>query len=214
MPKWAQTTMANSCQYYIKKTNAPRICQKSGPLLNTFTDQGMPHLHMCDSHFWMVQREIVNTVRGPRNRIPCGAKGFNLARISSQWDEFQLVQMYSLLQLRMEEFNRISLLRDGTSRPSPVNLVDEVLFIGEVSEGEVLNRKFEEAKNDGRYIDLSENSEPVSAERQIECPVCLETTSTRNSTFLNCAHSLCTDCLIIIERKNMAQKCPICRLPF
>lgn len=213
--------MANSCQYYIKKTNAPRICKKSGPLLNAFTDQGMPHLHMCNSHFWMVQREIVNTVGGPnyltgaRNRIPCGAKGFNFARISSQWDEFQLVQMYSLLQFHMSTFKAvISTLRDGTSRPSPINLVDEVLLIGEMSEGEVLNRKFEEAKNDGRYIDLTENSESVSAERQIECPVCLETAPTRNSTFLNCAHSLCTDCLTNIERRNIPQKCPICRLPF
>ena len=96
----------------------------------------------------------------------------------------------------------------------------------------MLDRKFEEAKRDGRYIDLTEPTEQKSdshdlqaepewdmdfyqsVEHQIDCPVCLDKYSPQNVTFLQCAHPVCNDCLTNIERRNIAQQCPVCRIHF
>ena len=46
------------------------------------------------------------------------------------------------------------------------------------------------------------------AERTIECPICLETlTSKYQLTLLICGHALCGDCWFRMKQK----KCPVCR---
>ena len=155
--------------------------------------------------------------------------------------EWKFAQLVSILTQRIDEFNRITQAShnpgsSGEAVPSvpgaPLRGVsaDDVLFIEEKNENQVLASKFEEAKRDGRYIDLTEPTEQKSVavdnlnahfppedenhEHQIECPVCLDKYSPQNVTFLQCAHPVCNDCLTNIERRNIAQQCPVCRIHF
>ena len=187
--------MATSCEYYIKKTNNPRICKKNASSI--FMEQGLHFdLTMCTHHSWLVLRELVNTIGNPKNRIPRKGRGFDFQSIFSQWDDYQIAQMCSLLQFRIEEYNRLS---------------DEIQFIGEMSQNDLLERGFEEAKNDGRYIDLTESFEQKIDEY---CPICLEEKYISNTTFLRCGHPICNNCLKIFNTKRMAKKCPVCRTQF
>jgi hypothetical protein len=149
--------------------------------------------------------------------------------------EWKLAQVLSILTHRIDEFNRIT-QASHFAVPSvpevPLRGVsaDDVVFIEEKNENQVLARKFEEAKRDGRYIDLTEPTEQKSGavdnlnthfppedekqEHQIDCPVCLDEYSPQNVTFLQCAHPVCNDCLTNIERRNIAQQCPVCRIHF
>ena len=70
----AQTTMANTCQYYIKKTNDPRICGKKSYIIfgedDDEADTGFssllfpvgfecsgPSLWLCRKHFKMLENQ-------------------------------------------------------------------------------------------------------------------------------------------------------------
>ena len=148
-------------------------------------------------------------------RIKIGANSFfdfrygdSLFYTQFGFQEWKFAQLISILIQRINEFNRIT----QASHPG----VDDVVFIEEKSESEVLASKFEEAKRDGRYIDLTESTEQKSevVELQIDCPVCLDTFSPRNIAFLQCAHTICTDCLSNIVKHNIAQQCPVCRCNF
>ena len=46
---------------------------------------------------------------------------------------------------------------------------------------------------------------------KINCPVCLEDKLAAETSFLSCAHSICTDCLEELHRYNNHVRCPICR---
>jgi len=126
----------------------------------------------------------------------------------------KLAQLISILTQRTDEFNRIT--QGSRNSVSSVSRTDDVLFIEEKTESQVLASKFEEAKRDGRYIDLTELPEQKSevVELQIDCPVCLDTFSPRNITFLQCAHTICTDCFSDIVKRNIPQQCPVCRCNF
>ena len=66
--------------------------------------------------------------------------------------EWKLAQLVSILTQRIDEFNRATQSND-------------VVFIEEKNAIEVLAKKFEEAKRDGRYIDLTEPTEQKSDSR-------------------------------------------------
>ena len=217
-----------TCQYYLKRTKNPRICgKKSSHTKSSFLGGVCPtqipefELHLCFNHFGMVADQIKKKI---------GASSFfdfrygdalfytHSAWSASSSQEWKFAQLVSILTQRVDEFNRII---QATHSPesfavSSVPGADDVVFIEEESEVEVLARKFEEAKRDGRYIDLTELTEQksVPVEHQIDCPICFDKNSPQNVTFLQCAHPVCNDCLMNIESRNIAQQCPVCRVPF
>ena len=197
-----------TCQYYIKRTKIPRICSKkssytkSSFLGGVCPDLGL-ELHLCHNHFGMIGDKI-------RKKIGIGSLiDFQQGRGDKSVErDYKLAQLFSILIQHIEEFNRI------TQESHSDN--DDVIFIEEKNENQVLIRKIEEAKRDGRYIDLTKPTEQKSevVERQIDCPVCLDTFSPRNIDFLQCAHTICTDCLSNIVKRNIPQQCPVCRCNF
>ncbi len=195
--------MANTCQYYIKKTNDPRICGKKSYIIfgedDDEADNGFfsllfpvgfefsgPSLLLCRKHSKMIQNQT-KRLKARTSEIP------------------EKVIASSLLHSHLKEFQqKISV--DDAKHDEP-----EVRFIEEKTEDEILASKFEEAKNDGRYIDLT-GADPV--EHQIDCPICLEEIPVRNSTFLTCAHPICNKCLANMDKRQfVANECPVCRIP-
>jgi len=195
-----------TCQYYIKRsTNNPRLCKKNavrycwGGLFEPLT------LNLCKRHFNIIDKQIIQVEHScPQNTR----------------DEYLGAQIASMLQFRQDEFNRVN---TGVSDPSvvgfnPAHLVprrssiddDDVKFIEQRRGSEVLDRKMEEAKRDGSYIDLTEEK----SVEHIECPVCLDKFLPQNVTFLQCVHPICNDCFSDIVKRNIAQQCPVCRHPF
>ena len=196
--------MANTCQYYIKKTNDPRICGKKSYIIfgedDDEADNGFfsllfpvgfefsgPSLLLCRKHLKMIQNQT-KRLKARTSEIP------------------EKVIASSLLHSHLKEFQqKISVDDDKHDEP-------EVRFIEEKTEDEILASKFEEAKNDGRYIDLT-GADPV--EHQIDCPICLEEIPVRNSTFLTCAHPICNKCLANMDKRQfVANECPVCRNPY
>ena len=202
----------DTCQYYIKRfTNNPRLCKKNAFRMSW--DPTFPTLNLCKHHFNIIDKQIIQVEHScPQNMR----------------DGYLCAQIASMLQFRQDEFNRVSeengwraIRYAGGSDPSvgfnPAHLVprrssidDDVKFIEQRSESEVLDRKMEEAKRDGRYIDLTEEK----SIEHIECPVCLDKFSPQNVTFLQCVHPMCNDCFSNIVKRNIAQQCPVCRHPF
>jgi hypothetical protein len=231
-----------TCQYYIERTKNPRICaKKSFHTKSSFLGGVCPdqipgvEVHFCHNHFGMIANQI-------RKKIGIGSlidfqqgRGDLNGHPTYYSREWKLAQVLSILTHRIDEFNRIT-QASHFAVPSvpevPLRGVsaDDVVFIEEKNENQVLARKFEEAKRDGRYIDLTEPTEQKSGavdnlnthfppedekqEHQIDCPVCLDKYSPQNVTFLQCAHPVCNDCLTNIERRNIAQECPVCRIHF
>ncbi len=231
-----------TCQYYIERTKNPRICaKKSFHTKSSFLGGVCPdqipgvEVHFCHNHFGMIANQI-------RKKIGIGSlidfqqgRGDLNGHPTYYSREWKLAQVLSILTHRIDEFNRIT-QASHFAVPSvpevPLRGVsaDDVVFIEEKNENQVLARKFEEAKRDGRYIDLTEPTEQKSGavdnlnthfppedekqEHQIDCPVCLDEHSPQNVTFLQCAHPVCNDCLTNIERRNIAQQCPVCRIHF
>jgi len=212
-----------TCQYYIKRTKKPRICsKKSSYTKSSFLAQNLSsmvdfELHLCSKHFGIVANQI-------RKKISHSAFfdfRYDDSLCSPQFghntSEWKFSQLLSILTQSIDEFNRITKASHNPESSVPsIPGVDDVVFIEEKSESEVLASKFEEAKRDGRYIDLTESTEQKSevVELQIDCPVCLDTFSPRNIAFLQCAHTICTDCLSNIVKHNIAQQCPVCRCNF
>ena len=194
--------MANTCQYYIKKTNDPRICGKKSYIIfgedDDEADTGFssllfpvgfecsgPSLWLCRKHFKMLENQT--------KKLKARTSGISEKVIAS-----------SLLHFHLKFQQKISV--DGAKHDE-----SEVRFIEEKTEDEILASKFEEAKNDGRYIDLT-GADPV--EHQIDCPICLEQIPIRNSTFLTCAHPICNKCLANMDKRQfVANECPVCRNP-
>ena len=197
-----------TCQYYIKKTNHPRICsKKSSHTKSSFLGQNLIsklnfELHLCSKHFGIIADQIRTTIN------PSAFFNFRYgdSLCSPQFDHFtnewKFAQLVSILTQRIDEFNRITRVSHNP---------DDVVFIEEKTENQVLASKFEQVKRDGRYIDLTEPTEEKIREQQKECPICLEQFSPKNMTFLECAHALCNGCLSNLERHNVAQRCPVCR---
>ena len=227
-----------TCQYYLKQTKTPRICAKKSThnkssFLGGVCQDQIPEfdLHLCHNHFGMIANQIRKKIGvGSLIDFQQGIHGMGLFVHSNTW-EWELAQLVSILTHRIEEFNRVTRAShspEGFAGPSgrvaiplrgvscPIVCDDDVLFIEEKNEIEVLARKFEEAKRDGRYIDLTELTEQksVPVEHQIECPICFDKNSPQKVTFLQCAHPVCNDCLMNIESRNIAQQCPVCRVPF
>ena len=188
----------DSCQYYIKRfTNNPRLCKKNAFRMSW--DPTFPTLNLCKHHFNIIDKQIIQVEHScPQNMR----------------DGYLCAQIASMLQFRQDEFNRVS---TGTSDPvAPVvpvprsSIDDDVKFIEQRSEIEVLDRNLEEAKRGGRYIDLTEEK----SVEHIECPVCLDKFLPQNVTFLQCVHPMCNECFSNIVKRNIAQQCPVCRHPF
>ena len=222
-----------SCQYFIKKTKNPRICaKKSSYNKSSFLGGVCPEqknqfgvndpefeLHLCSNHFGIISRQISQKISySTFFDFRYGGPEFGLSpRYACPSQESKLAQLVSLLTQRIEEFNRFTRVSHRSSEPPLRGVsVDDVVFIEEKTENQVLASKFEEAKRNGRYIDLTELPEQKSevAALQIDCPVCLDTFSSRNIVFLQCAHTICTDCLSNIVKRNIPQQCPVCRCIF
>ena len=202
-----------TCRYYIKKTNNPRICCKNAP--QDFCEQGVCGLHLCNHHFNVVQTQLVNTIEGGDFNLDCQRRSIYfknqfqrrsaINQIIEQWDEYQVVQMISLLQFQRDEFFRESEKKYNT--PPPDLLEDEwqnILTAFQILEDDAKVDVPNPA--DGKVTDVSEKKK--------DCPICLEQFSSKNMTFLQCAHALCNGCLREIERRNVAQQCPVCRHRF
>ena len=219
------STMA-TCQYYLKKTKNPRICAKKSthtkfsfiggifPPTSSFQEDFVPEtlknvflwadsfmksgveLHLCHTHFGMIANQIKKNI----------GDFHSVSDLSQEW---KLAQLISILQYRVDEFNQVT---QESHSESVDEMEDEIKFIEARSEREVLDMNFQEAKRDGRYIDLTENSDIV--EQKKGCPVCFEDILTQNMTFLQCAHPVCNECLSNIVFHNMAQQCPVCRHEF
>ena len=95
-----------ACQYYIKKTNNPRICSKKVPPTNNFLwECWLPgyKFHYCNQHFKMVQTKIITQIEG------IGAKDLQNQPVScfynliSKWDEYKKAQMASILQTQTQK---------------------------------------------------------------------------------------------------------------
>ena len=237
-----------TCQYYIKRTKNPRICTKKstynkqsflgGVCPDQKTQFGVNdpefELHLCCNHFEIISKQIRKKIGSDVFfDFRYGGPEFGLSpRYACPSQEENLAQLVSILTHCIDEFNRITQASHFAvpSVPEAALRSVSVLFIEERSENQVLARKFEEAKRDGRYIDLTEPTEQKSVavdnlnthfppedekqEHQIDCPVCLDEYSPQNVTFLQCAHPVCNDCLTNIERRNIAQQCPVCRIHF
>ena len=209
-----------TCQYYIKRTKNPRICtKKSSYTKSSFLAQNLSsmvdfELHLCSKHFGIV----ANQIRKKINNSAFFDFRYDDSLCSPQFghntNEWKFTQLVSILTQHVDEFNRIT--QASRNPVSSVHWADDVVFIEEKTEIEVLARKFEEAKRDGRYIELTELTEQksVPVEHQIDCPICFDKNSPQNVTFLQCAHPVCNDCLMNIESRNIAQQCPVCREPF
>ena len=119
-----------TCQYYIKKTNNPRICCKNAPQSSSsfFCDRDRPvsdvhldsriyldsRIHLCNQHFKTVQTQIVNTISHVEFKN-CFTNNYfknmsvrNFNQIVGDWDEYQIAQMISLLQFKKDEFYQVS----------------------------------------------------------------------------------------------------------
>ena len=198
-----------TCQYYLKQTKTPRICAKKSThnkssFLGGVCQDQIPEfdLHLCHNHFGMIANQIRKKIGvGSLIDFQQGIHGMGLFVHSNTW-EWELAQLVSILTQRIDEFNRITRVSHNP---------DDVVFIEEKTENQVLASKFEQVKRDGRYIDLTEPTEEKIPEQQKECPICLEQFSPKNMTFLECAHALCNGCLSNLERHNVAQRCPVCR---
>ena len=213
-----------TCQYYIKRTKNPRMCsKKSSYTKSSFLAQNLSSMvdfevYFCHNHFGIV----ANQIRKKINHSAFFDFRYDDSLCSPQFgdntNEWKFAQLLSILTQSVDEFNRITQASHnpgGFAVPS-VPGADDVVFIEEKNEIEVLASKFEEAKRDGRYIDLTELTEQKSAhvEHQIDCPICFDKNSPQNVTFLQCAHPVCNDCLMNIESRNIAQQCPVCRIHF
>ncbi len=170
-----------TCQYYLKRTKNPRICtKKSSHTKSSFlgehfqdkiTDKlrkiildivvregGCPiqipelNLHLCSNHFGMVANQIRKKIGA--NSFFDFRYGDSLFYTQFGFQEWKFAQLISILIQRINEFNRIT----QASHPG----VDDVVFIEEKNENQVLVSKFEQAKIDGRYIDLTEPTEQKS----------------------------------------------------
>ena len=191
-----------TCEYFIQRTNKPRICEKKSYIVLgedvEENDTGFfslifpvhfkcsgPSLQLCRTHSTLLEKQTkIKAARTP---------GISEKVIAP-----------SLLHFHLEFQQKISV--DGAKHDE-----SEVRFIEEKTEDEILASKFEEAKNDGRYIDLT-GADPV--EHQIDCPICLEEIPVRNSTFLTCAHPICNKCLANMDKRQfVANECPVCRNP-
>lgn len=191
-----------TCCYYIKKTNTPRICYKNAPPENTFAEE--QGLHLCNQHFNMVQKQIVNTVAGGLGQ----RRRFDFNKIIKKWGASQTAQMNSLLKFRKDEFYR-EIARKHVAAEETNELSEgewqNILAAFQILENDA--KRAEEAHSGTILPDAVTTSVP---ERQKECPVCLDMISVKKMSFLECAHALCNHCL----RKLKKSECPICRLEF
>ena len=218
------TQVRLACRYYIKNTINPRICGKKSPEENTFVEQGVCGLHLCNQHFNVIQRQIVNTI-GDEYQIL--GSDFNFNQIVGQWNEYQAVQMNSLLQHRKSEFFRVSGMDYQERDPAGLRcggticgdsaiedcagILEEgewqnILVAFQIIEDDTRDEKESKSVNFASKVDII----PVISGHQKECPICFEQFSTKNMTFLECAHALCNGCLSELQNRNIAQ-CPICR---
>ena len=203
-----------TCRYYIKNTNNPRICKKKAPENNTFCEQGVYGLHMCNHHFQIIQTQILNTIGRGDARCPSGPNGgsMNFTHYVTGLDEYQLAQMQSLLQFRKEEFYQVDYDSDATEDELDDDEWQNILVAFDILENEAKMLENEESKS----VPFESEVNIISEQRdeKLECPICMEQFSSNNMTFLECAHSLCNDCLRGIESRNIAQQCPVCRHEF
>ena len=145
-----------TCQYYIKKTNHPRICsKKSCHTKSSFLGQNLIsklnfELHLCSKHFGI----IADQIRTKINHSAFFNFRYGDSLCNPQFDHFtnewKFAQLVSILTQRIDEFNRITRVSHNP---------DDVVFIEEKTENQVLASKFEQAKRAGRYIDLTEPTE-------------------------------------------------------
>ena len=135
-----------TCQYFIKKTKNSRICTKnSSHTKSSFLAQNLRSeldfdIHLCSKHFGMIS----NQIRKKINHSAFFDFRYDHSLCSPQFghntNKWKFAQLISVLENCMERQER----------------ADDVIFIEEKNENQVLIRKFEEAKRDGRYIDLTE----------------------------------------------------------
>ena len=177
------------CQYFIKKTNNPRICAKNSThTKSSFLAQNLRSeldfdIHLCSKHFGMIVDQIKKKITHSaffNFRYDHSLFSPQFGHNTNEWKFFQLV---SVLENCLEKFNRITQISHNPELaclPDEVlelaaaaelvkqrvaaecaeverqERADDVIFIEEKNENQVLIRKFEEAKRDGRYIDLTE----------------------------------------------------------
>ena len=232
--------LMNTCQYYIKRsTNNPRLCKKNAAPRQYVVSKNAPDvrggnctfptLNLCNHHFNIIDKQIIQD----ENSCPKNMRDEYLcAQIASmlqfRQDEFNMViagttdpsdisdpseahpEPQAEPEWDMEFYQRYWDTLEAEAEAESRSSDDDVKFIEQRSESEVLDRKMEEAKRDGRYIDLTEEK----SIEHIECPVCLDKFSPQNVTFLQCVHPMCNDCFSNIVKRNIAQQCPVCRHPF
>ena len=206
------------CRYFIKNTTNPRICKKNAPEENTFCNQGVCGLHMCNFHFNVIQTQIVNIIGNAR--CPSGPNGgsMNFAHYVTGLNEVQLAQMNSLLQWRKEEFFRecereqefFAMIEDSTDE-LPENEWQNILVAFQMLEDDY---KTGFAVPDPIVSDQQNEESKSIPEQKQECPICLEQFPSKNMIFLECAHALCNGCLRKLENRNVKQQCPVCRHEF
>ena len=189
-----------TCQYYLKRTNNPRICNKKAKYTKDVflkfgvCEKDMPDfdLHLCHKHFVTITNQIrrLMELHHPLSwtiYVPMKIKLESL--------------LLSVLVIDAPAFDDIALVQlDKRIISSKKDNDDE-----EKNEDEILAFKFEKAQRDGRYIDLTVV--------KMSCPICLDNFLPQNVTFLECAHSVCKDCISDMMQHHI-RKCPICRHPF
>ena len=190
-----------TCHYYIKKTNNPRICTKKICRSNNVLDLSpSAFLPLCNQHCKIIQRQIITQIEGD-----CIGSGPNftfypIERFINKWDEYKITLMLSMLQNRKDEFDRIKSLKPWNSRERKVTFAID----GEVKFIEKIDSKLQESIKTGTPVN-------IIPKPQKECPICLDQILIKKMTFLTCAHALCTKCLRKIQNRNVAQRCPVCR---
>ena len=192
-----QKTM--TCEYFIQRTNKPRICGKKSYIVlgenddKNDTDTGYISLYNDTTGFLSLVFPV---------HFKCSGPSLQLCRTHSTLLEKQTkikaartpgisekVIATSLLHFHLEFQQKISV--DDAKHDEP-----EVRFIEIKTEDEILASKFEEAKNDGRYIDLTED------ESKKYCPICIENFLPQNVIFLDCSHTVCKKCFFHIKKTS------------
>ena len=185
------------CEYYIKKTTNRRLCDKKVCRSNNVLDLSpSAFLPLCNQHCKIIQHQIITQIEGGG-----WVNDIDFSRLVNKWDTYKITLMISMLQNRKDEFARIIKSSPPINpRERRVIFDDEVKFIEEISESEILDRN---------------NDSPVNVipEPQKECPICLDHILIKKMTFLECAHVLCNKCLRKIQNRNVPQ-CPVCRHNF
>ncbi len=102
-----EETRNMECQYFIQKTNNPRICAKKVPRENNFLwECWFPEyeFHYCNQHFKMLKTKIITQIEGSERTKYLEHQPVSVFyNLISNWNEIKKVQMCSILQYQIEE---------------------------------------------------------------------------------------------------------------